>query len=87
MVLFFWIGTVSYATINFGYTKTSQFTLFFAFLLATVLSTDILKAYLADKLRAIITTRTLRIMNVALGILLIYFGLRLLFDSKAVAMI
>ncbi|CAN5356157.1 LysE family transporter [soil metagenome] len=82
MVLFFWIGTVSYATINFGYTKIGQFALFFAFLLGTVLSTDILKAYLADKLRVIINARTLKIMNVVLGIVLIYFGLRLLFDSK-----
>ncbi len=82
MVLFFWIGTVSYATINFGYTKIGQFALFFAFLLGTVLSTDILKADLADKLRVIINARSLKIMNVVLGIVLIYFGLRLLFDSK-----
>ncbi|NOT77118.1 MAG: LysE family transporter [Cyclobacteriaceae bacterium] len=87
MVLFFWIGTVSYATLNFGYTKAGEFALFFAFLLGTVLSTDILKAYLADKLRLLVTSKTLRIMNIILGILLIFFGARLLLNAKTISFI
>lgn len=87
MVLFFWIGTVSYATINFGYNKAGQFALFFAFLLGTVLSTDILKAYLADKLRRLVTARSLKIMNIILGVVLIYFGLRLILEAKTIMLI
>ena len=42
MVLFFWIGTVSLATINFGYAKGGEFVLFFASMLLTILTTDVL---------------------------------------------
>lgn len=86
MVLFFWIGTVSLATLDFGYTTTNEFVLFFASVLLTVLFTDILKAYLADKLRKIVTPKSLRIMNIVLGILLILFGARLLLTAKSLPM-
>jgi threonine/homoserine/homoserine lactone efflux protein len=86
MVLFFWIGTVSLATINFGYSSTGQFMLFFTALLVTVLSTDILKAYLADKLRLLLTARSMQIMNVGLGAVLIFFGAQLLYHAKTIAL-
>ena len=78
MVLFFWIGAVSIATIDFGYSSLGQFVLFFGSVLITVLTTDVLKAYLADKLRQIITSRSLMIMNIILGLVLIFFGCRLM---------
>lgn len=78
MVLFFWIGAVSIATIDFGYSKFGEFVLFFGSVLVTVLTTDILKAYLADKLRRIITPRSLMLMNIILGVILIFFGCRLI---------
>ena len=78
MVLLFWIGTVSLATLNFGYTEVGAFVLFFGFLLGTVLLTDIMKAYLADKLRKLLTPRSLKIMNIILGLALIFFGFRLI---------
>ena len=78
MVLLFWIGTVSLATLNFGYKDAGAFVLFFGFLLGTVLVTDIMKAYLADKLRKLLTPRSLKIMNVILGLVLIFFGFRLI---------
>ncbi|CAN5586646.1 LysE family transporter [soil metagenome] len=84
MVLFFWIGTVSLATINYGYSKPGEFALFFGVLLGTVLSTDILKAYLADKLRRLLTQRSLKIMNIVLGIALIFFGARLVWFAKTI---
>ncbi len=77
MVLIFWIGTLSVATIDFGYTKGLTLFIFFVTLLCTVLATDLLKAYLADKLRVLITHRFLMIMNVIVGICLIIFGVRL----------
>lgn len=78
MVLIFWIGTISIASIDFGYSKGFEFFLFFGVVLGTVLSTDILKAYLADKLRRLVTQRLMKIMNVIVGICLIIFGSRLI---------
>ncbi len=78
MVPLFWIGTISFASINLGYTEGANVLIFFTALLVTVLITDIIKAYLAGKLRAFINTRVLRIVNVILGIGLIGFGVRLM---------
>ncbi len=78
MVLVFWIGTVGLATSEFGYTTTMQASIYFSTIVATVFVTDVLKAKLADKLRALITTRFIQILNVTLGIVFIIFGGRLL---------
>ncbi len=77
-VLLFWLGTISIASLDFGYIKGYEFFIFFASLLITVLATDILKAYLADRLRTLVTQRLLTIMNVLLGIAMIGFGCRLI---------
>ena len=85
MVLIFWIGTVSVATIDFGYQKGYELFWFFAALLATVLATDILKAYLAGKLRKLITQRFLLIVNVVVGICLLIFGIQLMLNADTVS--
>jgi threonine/homoserine/homoserine lactone efflux protein len=78
MVLVFWIGTVGLATSEFGYTTTMQASIYFSTIVATVFITDVIKAKLADKLRILITTRFIRILNITLGIVFIAFGIRLL---------
>ena len=83
-VLIFWVGTISLASIDFGYSKGSQFFVFFCSLLSTVLLTDILKAYLAGKLRTLVTARFLKIMNIILGIALAILGIRLIFLAKTI---
>ena len=83
-MLFFWVGTISLASIDFGYSKGSQFFIFFSALLITVLLTDIVKAYLADKLRTLVTARFLMIMNIVLGIALTILGIRLIFLAKTI---
>ncbi len=82
MVLVFWIGTISIATIDFGYSTGLEFFIFFTALLLTVLATDITKAFLAHKLRRLITHRFLLIMNIVVGICLIAFGVRLLMMAE-----
>lgn len=82
MVLIFWIGTISIATIDFGYSTGFEFFVFFTALLITVLGTDLLKAFLADKLRKLVTHRFLMIMNIVVGIFLIGFGIRLLLMAE-----
>ena len=83
-VFIFWVGTISLASIDFGYLKGSQFFIFFSALLGTVLVTDILKAYLAGKLRTLVTPRFLMIMNIVLGTVLIILGTRLIIHAKAI---
>jgi len=78
MVLIFWIGTVSVATGEFGYTTHYQISLFFGAIVATVFATDMLKAKLADKLREVLTPQLVRIMNIVLGVVMVVFGGRLL---------
>ncbi len=78
MVLFFWIATVSVATTQFGYTTKNEIVVFFASIVGTVFSTDVIKAKLADKLRILINARVIRIMNLVLGVLLILFAGRLI---------
>jgi threonine/homoserine/homoserine lactone efflux protein len=79
MVLIFWIGAISVASIDFGYSKGFEFFLFFSVVLGTVFSADVLKAYLADKLRRLVTSKLMRIMNILVGICLIIFGGRLIY--------
>jgi threonine/homoserine/homoserine lactone efflux protein len=81
MVLVFWIGAISIASLDFGYAKGLEFFIFFSTVLGTVLATDILKAYLADKLRALITHRLMAIINVVVGICLLVFGVRLIWTA------
>lgn len=81
MVPLFWIGAVSIATIDYGYTSDSSFGLFFTAVLITVLLTDIGKAYLAGRLSRLVTSRSLMIMNIILGVILIAFGGRLIYTA------
>jgi threonine/homoserine/homoserine lactone efflux protein len=81
MVLIFWIGTISIASLDFGYSKGFEFFIFFSVVLGTVLLTDVLKAYLADKLRALVTHRLMLIINIVVGICLIIFGARLIWTA------
>ena len=78
MVVLFWVATISVASINFGYSKGIEFFLFFLALLVTVLITDITKAFLADKLRLLITPRSINIMNGIIGVIMIVYGIKLI---------
>jgi threonine/homoserine/homoserine lactone efflux protein len=82
-VIVFWIGTVSVTALNFGYSRGLHFVLFFGAVLVTVLSTDILKAYLAGRLGRIITPRVMKVMNIILGIGMIVFGVQLIVHVAA----
>jgi threonine/homoserine/homoserine lactone efflux protein len=78
-VIIFWITTLSVTAIGFGYSRGTQFLLFFSAVLITVLATDLLKAYLANKLRSIVTPKFIMIMNTLLGIGLIIFGMTFIY--------
>jgi threonine/homoserine/homoserine lactone efflux protein len=82
MVPVFWIGAISVASLDFGYARGYEFLFFFSIVLATVLITDLLKAYLADKLRRLVTQRLMMILNVVVGLCLFAFGIKLWFMAE-----
>lgn len=77
MVLFFWIGTMSVAT-ALGYTTPGMAAIFFGSIVVTVFVTDVIKAKLSDKLRILLTARTMKIMNLLVGVVMFGFGLKLI---------
>lgn len=77
-VVIFWIGVVSMVSVEYNFSQ-KEIISFFVIVIATVFTTDLTKAYLAGRLRPLITTRSLRIMNTVVGIALIAFGIRLMF--------
>jgi threonine/homoserine/homoserine lactone efflux protein len=79
MVLIFWLGTVGVATTKFGYSTPGKAIPYFAAIVGTVFTTDLIKAKLADKLRAVMTPRFIRTLNIVLGIVMVIFGGRLIF--------
>jgi threonine/homoserine/homoserine lactone efflux protein len=78
MVLFFWLATVSVATTQLGYSSPRQILIFFASIVTTVFTTDVMKAKLADKLRGLITPKTIRRLNIVLGVIMVIFAGKLL---------
>lgn len=82
----FWfvtVGTVSAKYVNAATGKVIVFRvlLFFLVTLGTVFSMDILKAFVAHKIKKFINARTVRIVNKVVGVLLVLFGLYLMLCS------
>ena len=75
-VILYWIGIISYLSISDKETN-SQFG-FFAATLLTILSSDVLKSYIASKLRHVISSRVIKWLNRIAGVALIIFGLRMI---------
>ncbi len=59
---------------NFGF-STAKVVVFFSCCLGTVLTFDLLKAFLANKIKHFLTERLMKIINYISGIILIIFGL------------
>jgi threonine/homoserine/homoserine lactone efflux protein len=81
-VLIFWIGMLSYSAVDRAYSANEKF-IFFSAIIVVVFMVDILKAYLAGKIRSLITPRFMRIMNALVGFALLIFGLRLIWFALA----
>lgn len=78
MVLFFWIATIGVASSQFGYTSHGMVGIFFCSIVITVFITDVIKAKLSDRLRVLLTARTMKIMNLLVGIVMVGVGLKLI---------
>ncbi len=73
-VLFFWIGVAGTVSVKDTYTVT-HLLFFYGSILLTIYSTDLLKAYIAHKLKSIITINVLLWLNRISGFALIGFGI------------
>lgn len=76
-VWFFWISVMVGVSSNYGDDKRGL-VLFFAGCLATVFGSDVLKVFIADKLKQKLNTKILVRVNHAVGILLVIFGIFLI---------
>lgn len=80
-VLIFWIGIISTVSANPTYGNAQGVFTFAIGILITVFGTDILKAYLANKLSRLVTPQFMRIMNRVVGIALFCFGCYMFFQA------
>ena len=76
-VWFFWISAMVGVSANYGDDKHGV-AVFFAGTLATILSTDIFKVFLANKLKRYMKPGMLIRVNHIVGILLVFFGIFLI---------
>jgi threonine/homoserine/homoserine lactone efflux protein len=77
-VLIFWLGVMGFATVDLGFHDV-DLKIFFGTILLSVLVTDVTKAYMANKLGLLIKPRIIEIMNIVVGVILLGFGIRLLY--------
>ncbi len=75
-VLIFWLGIVTLINTNWQYDTQGKITLYLA-TIATVFSTDLLKAFLAGKISHLLTPKFMLWMNRIMGAILIAFGMQL----------
>ncbi|UII27261.1 LysE family translocator [Fulvivirga maritima] len=79
-VLLFWVGAMSLATVRYGY-HGHKLLGFFLTIMIIALSSDIMKAYLAGKLRRLFTPRLFKILNLVVGLAMIGFGIHMFIFS------
>ncbi|WP_258104897.1 LysE family translocator [Marinoscillum sp. MHG1-6] len=77
-ILLFWIGIIGIVSVKHDYSLNQQI-IFFSGVLTTILTMDLAKAFLANRLRSVITPRSILIMNRSVGLILILFGIRIIF--------
>ncbi|MBV6645140.1 MAG: LysE family translocator [Cyclobacteriaceae bacterium] len=78
LVMIFWVSIISLVSVNYQYDISDQ-RIFFVGVLTTILTGDITKAVVAQKLKHLITPKTVLLFNRSLGVILILFGLRMLY--------
>lgn len=75
-VMLFWISIAGLVSLKSDFRKVDVF-VYYAGLLLTVFSIDLLKAYIAKQLRPLITTQVMKNLNRVTAVVLVVFGARL----------
>jgi threonine/homoserine/homoserine lactone efflux protein len=76
-VLLFWIGIIGLVKLKEDYTKFHE-VVFFACVLGTVFSTDLLKSFVANRISHLLNAAVLHWINWVVGSVLLVFGLRMI---------
>jgi threonine/homoserine/homoserine lactone efflux protein len=79
-VFLFWISIASMVTVKESW-EASQISLFYAELLLTVFGIDLTKGFLAAKLAHLVTPKVRRFLNIGVGLLICYFGIKMLWTT------
>lgn len=79
-VLLFWIAAMSIISVEYEY-KGHQAFLFLSSIILTVLTADIIKSYLAHRLRNSVNAKKMSIVNKVIGVALVAFAVRLLYSG------
>lgn len=79
-LLIFWMGVMGYVAAEFN-SDIKKLAVFFGVALATVFSTDLLKCFIANKIKVLLRPNILTLINQALGVLLFIFGLYVIIKS------
>ena len=79
-----WLFWVSVVTLNLGTAESKDLHSFFAFFAAallTVFSTDLLKCFIAFRIKIYLNDKVLKLVNHIVGVLLFIFGLYLIYNA------
>lgn len=76
-VMLFWISIAGLVNLKNDFKK-ADIVLYYFGILFTVFSIDLLKAYIAKQLKSFVTPRLMKKLNIAVAIVLVIFGLRLI---------
>lgn len=79
-VIFYWVALVSVISVRYANNQVHIFA-FFCALVMTILSIDVLKSYIANRIKAVFTNKVMATLNKGLGFILFGVGLKLLFDA------
>ena len=79
-VLVFWIAACTYATNELNF-EGIQLMYYFGTTLITMFSIDLLKIYFSSKLKTTLTNKTISILGISIGCLLIFFGFAVYFKD------
>jgi len=85
-VLLFWIAAMSIVSAEYQYEGRQAF-IFLTAIILTVFTADIIKSYLAHRLRRSVNEKRMAIVNKVIGAALVVFAVRLLYSGFVVAFI
>lgn len=78
-VIFFWMGMAGSASVNWGYSD-FQTQIFVFGMLSSILTTDFIKSFLANRIRRWVTPSRIGILNKVIGIALILLSIQLFYE-------
>lgn len=79
-VLFYWVALVSVVSVKYNNNELYIFS-FFSALVLTIFGVDMLKSYIANRIKSLFTFNLMNKLNKWLGIFLFGIGAKLLFDA------